>query len=47
MSIIETKILMAGIFLTLFAAGSINPIQVETGKGTDVFKVTITIFGVE
>ena len=37
MSIIETKIVMAGIFLTLFAAGFINPIQGETGKGTDVF----------
>ena len=47
MSIIETKIVMAGIFLTLFAAGFINPIQGETGKGTDVFKVTMTIFGVE
>ena len=47
MSIIETKKLMAGIFLTLFAPGFINPIQGETGKGTDVFKVTMTIFGVE
>ena len=47
MSIIETKIVMAGIFLTLFAAGFINPIQGETGKETDVFKVTMTIFGVE
>ena len=47
MSIIETKIVMAGIFLTLFAAGFINPIQGETGKGTDVFRVTMTIFGVE
>jgi hypothetical protein len=47
MSIIETKIVMAGIFLTLFAPGFINPIQGETGKGTDVFKVTMTIFGVD
>ena len=47
MSIIETKIVMVGIFLTLFAAGFINPIQGETGKGIDVFKVTMTIFGVE
>ena len=47
MSIIETKIVIAGIFLTLFAPGFINPIQGETGKGTDIFKVTMTIFGVE
>jgi hypothetical protein len=47
MSIIETKKVMAGIFLTLFAAGFINSIQGETGKGTDVFRVTMTIFGVE
>ena len=31
----------------MFAAGFINPIQGETGKGTDVLKVTMTIFGVE
>ena len=37
-----------GMFLTLFAATfAITPIQGETGKGTDVFKVTMTIFGVE
>jgi hypothetical protein len=38
---------MSGIFLTLFDSGFIIPIQGETGKGTDVFKVTMTIFGVE
>ena len=31
----------------MFAAGFINPIQGETGNGTDVFRVTLTIFGVE
>ena len=47
MSIIETKIVMAGIFPNLFASGFINLIQGEPWKGADVFRLTKTIFGVE
>ena len=32
---------------TVIASITINPVQAETGKGTDVFKVIMTIFGVE
>jgi hypothetical protein len=52
MSYIQNKTvsltILVGMFLTLFAATfAIYPIQGETGKGTDVFKVTMTIFGVD
>jgi hypothetical protein len=32
---------------TVVAAITINPVRAETGKGTDVFKVIMTIFGVD
>ena len=32
---------------TVFATITINPIQAETGKGADVFRVIMTIFGVD
>ena len=32
---------------TVIASITINPVQAETGKGTDVFKVIMTIFGVD
>jgi hypothetical protein len=35
------------ILLTFAATFKINPIQAETGKGKDVFKVIMTIFGVD
>jgi len=39
-------ILFIGLALTSVAP-TINPIQAETGKGADVFKVILTIFGVD
>jgi hypothetical protein len=37
-----------GTLLTLFAAlFTVTPIQAETGKGEDIFKVIMTIFGVD
>ena len=33
--------------LLTFATFKINPIQAETGKGKDVFKIIMTIFGVD
>ena len=37
-----------GTLLTLFAAiFTVTPIHAETGKGADVFKVILTVFGVE
>src|ERR671915_291452 len=37
-----------GILLTLFAAiFTVTPIHAETGKGEDIFKVIMTIFGVD
>ena len=47
-----SKILMFGLMLALsvsivnFTIGT-NPIKAETGKGTDIFKVIMTVFGVE
>src|SRR5215218_3232133 len=35
------------ILLTFAAAFKINPIQAKTGKGKDIFKVIMTIFGVD
>jgi hypothetical protein len=35
------------LLLTFAATFKINPIQAETGKGKDVFKVIMTIFGVD
>jgi len=35
------------ILLTFAAAFKINPILAETGKGKDIFKVIMTIFGVD
>src|SRR5215211_3221148 len=35
------------ILLTFAVTFKINPIQAETGKGKDVFKVIMTIFGVD
>jgi hypothetical protein len=32
---------------TVFAASTINPVQAETGIGPDVFRVIMTIFGVD
>src|SRR5919112_1073147 len=37
-----------GTLLTLFATlFTVTPIQAETGKGEDIFKVIMTIFGVD
>ena len=37
-----------GTLLTLFAAiFTVTPIHAETGKGEDIFKVIMTIFGVD
>ena len=33
--------------LVIFYTSHVNPIQGETGKGTDVFRVIMTIFGVD
>ena len=47
-----SKILIFGLMLSLsvsivnFTIGT-NPIKAETGKGTDIFKVIMTVFGVE
>ena len=35
------------ILVTFAATFKINPIQAETGKGKDVFKIIMTIFGVD
>jgi hypothetical protein len=42
-------LLFIGLVLTstVVAAITINPVQAETGKGADVFKVIMTIFGVD
>jgi hypothetical protein len=32
---------------TVIEAITINPVQAETGKGADVFRVIMTIFGVD
>jgi hypothetical protein len=37
---------MVGV-LVIFYTSHVNPIQGETGKGTDVFRVIMTIFGVD
>jgi hypothetical protein len=52
MRTMTSKILMFGLMLTLsisianLTIGT-NPIKAETGKGTDIFKVIMTVFGVE
>jgi hypothetical protein len=38
---------MVGVLALFYASNMINPVQAETGKGTDVFKVMLTIFGVD
>jgi hypothetical protein len=38
---------MAGALLLFHVSHIINPIQAETGKGEDVFRVIMTIFGVD
>jgi hypothetical protein len=38
---------MVGVLALFYASNMINPIQAETGKGTDVFKVILTVFGVD
>ena len=42
-------LLFIGLVLTstVVAATTITPVQAETGKGADVFKVIMTIFGVD
>lgn len=42
-------LLFIGLILTstILAAITINPIRAETGKGSDIFKVILTIFGVD
>jgi hypothetical protein len=41
-------LLFMGLVLTSTSvSGTINPVQAETGKGADVFKVIMTIFGVD
>jgi hypothetical protein len=52
MRTMTSKILMFGLMLTFsisianLTIGA-NPIKAETGKGTDIFKVIMTVFGVE
>jgi hypothetical protein len=52
MRTMTSKILMFGLMLAFsvsivnFTIGT-NPIKAETGKGTDIFKVIMTVFGVE
>jgi hypothetical protein len=41
-------LLFMGLVLTSTSvSGTINPVQAETGKGADIFKVIMTIFGVD
>jgi hypothetical protein len=39
--------LMIGVLSLFYASHMINPIQAETGQGTDTFRVIMTIFGVD
>src|SRR5919109_1076053 len=40
-------LLLIGVILTTIALITTHPIQAETGKGDDIFKVITTIFGVD
>src|ERR671923_1276654 len=42
----NTFLLLIGVILTIVLVTT-NPIQAQTGKGTDIFKVIMTIFGVD
>src|SRR5262245_14497100 len=44
-----TVVSLLGVILTSFIVSgiSISPVQAETGQGTDIFKVIMTIFGVD
>src|SRR5919108_5616967 len=41
------SVVVVVILLTFAATFKINSVQAETGKGTDIFKVIMTIFGVD
>jgi hypothetical protein len=43
----KVLIISAGIFLIGASSWIANPLQAETGKGEDVFRVIMTIFGVD
>ena len=43
----NTILLLIGTILTVLSVVTTNPVHAETGKGKDIFKVILTIFGID